>query len=343
MQTQFRNLIFEGGGVKGIACVGAMQVLEERGVLNHIRRVGGASVGAINALLFALGYSVSEQLEILRATSLRDFQDHSLGFARDVRRLLHEFGWNKGQYFAQWVGTLIAAKLGHADATFADLHTQGRASLYVIGTNLATGYAEIFSHERHPAMPLRRALRISMAIPLFFTAVRHGARRDLYVDGGITLNYPIKLFDRLRYLTPQDIPNNARQTPYYQALNLERQRLNPEHSPYIYNRQTLGIRLDTAEEIGLFRYNAQPQGKLIKNLKDYTYALLRALARAQENQHLHSDDWQRTIYINTLDITTLDFHITAAKKELLFQEGVRGAQSYFTWFNDLSTHPINRI
>ena len=33
MTAQFRNLIFESGGVKGIAYVGAMQVLEQRGIV----------------------------------------------------------------------------------------------------------------------------------------------------------------------------------------------------------------------------------------------------------------------------------------------------------------------
>lgn len=40
MTTQFRNLIFEGGGVKGIAYIGVMQIMEGRGLLTGIRRVG---------------------------------------------------------------------------------------------------------------------------------------------------------------------------------------------------------------------------------------------------------------------------------------------------------------
>ncbi|MFO7642865.1 MAG: patatin-like phospholipase family protein, partial [Desulfosarcina sp.] len=55
MTSQFRNLVFEGGGVKGIAYVGAMQVLAQRGLLEDILRVGGTSVGAIQALMVALG------------------------------------------------------------------------------------------------------------------------------------------------------------------------------------------------------------------------------------------------------------------------------------------------
>jgi hypothetical protein len=40
MTYQFKNLIFEGGGVKGIAYVGAIKVLEKKGVMSNIVRVG---------------------------------------------------------------------------------------------------------------------------------------------------------------------------------------------------------------------------------------------------------------------------------------------------------------
>ena len=45
--SQFRNLVFEGGGVKGIAYAGAIGVLEERDILAGIQRVAGTSAGAI--------------------------------------------------------------------------------------------------------------------------------------------------------------------------------------------------------------------------------------------------------------------------------------------------------
>ncbi len=48
MNYPFRKLVFEGGGVKGIAYVGAMEILEENQILQNIHRVGGTSAGAIN-------------------------------------------------------------------------------------------------------------------------------------------------------------------------------------------------------------------------------------------------------------------------------------------------------
>ena len=346
MQTtpQFRNLVFEGGGVKGIAYIGAMEILAQRGHLNHITRVAGTSAGAINALIYALGYDIREQREILESTDFRDFMDSSFGLIRDIRRLARHFGWHKGDFFRDWIGQLIARKLGNADATFADLKAkEGAPDLYVIGTNLSTGFAEVFSAERHADMPLVEALRISMSIPLFFAAVRHGEREDVYVDGGVQLNYPVKIFDRLHYIDEDEQDCACRHTEYYNRENARFLLEQPGRSPYIYNRQTLGLRLDTQEEIALFRYNEPMQGQPIKRFHHYARALLTAIMNQQEKQHLKSDDWQRTLYINTLDVGTTDFDISDQKKRALIEQGLRGAETYFQWFEDQREQPANRL
>ena len=43
--SQFGNLVFESGGVKGIAYAGAVAVLEDKEILPDIRRVAGTSAG----------------------------------------------------------------------------------------------------------------------------------------------------------------------------------------------------------------------------------------------------------------------------------------------------------
>lgn len=73
MAYHFRNLVFEGGGVKGIAYVGAMEVLEEKGILKNITRVGGTSAGAINALLAGLNYTPRRDQGVAQAARLPEF------------------------------------------------------------------------------------------------------------------------------------------------------------------------------------------------------------------------------------------------------------------------------
>jgi NTE family protein len=159
-------------------------------------------------------------------------------------------------------------------------------------------------------MPLATAVRISCRSRSSSPrcATEHA---DVYVDGGVQLNYPVKLFDRERYIDMANEPDAARDTDYYNKENALFELERPGRSPYVYNRQTLGLRLDTREEIGLYRYDEPLAGQADRAFTDYARAA-GALLNAQENQHLHSDDWHRTVYIDTLDVKTTDFEISSA-------------------------------
>jgi NTE family protein len=329
----FCNLVFEGGGVKGIAYLGAMEELRKKGVLPEIKRVGGTSAGAINALLVGLNYGAEETRDVLWKLNFNNFLDDSWGIIRDSRRLLTRFGWYKGRFFRQWIGSLIGVKTGNSESTFADLEVlkekKGFKSLYFIGTNLSTRFSEIFSNEHTPRMCVADAIRISMSIPLFFTAKR-SPRGDVYVDGGLLNNYPVKLFDRKKYTADR---KNQRQTGYYDRINASLKKSDRPISEYIYNRETLGFRLDSKEEISLFRDHAEPPRHKIDDFFDYAWAMIETLMESQQNSHLHSDDWQRTIYIDTLGVKTTEFDLSDVKKAALIESGREGVKKYFEWYN----------
>lgn len=341
MAYHFKNLVFEGGGVKGIAYVGAMQVLKDEGVLEAIERVGGTSAGAINATLFALGFSVEEQRAILNRLNFNNFMDDSWGVIRDTDRLINRFGWYKGDFFHDWISKHIKKKLGDLNATFTHLKAAKRPDLYVYGTNLSTHFGEVFSVEHTPNVRIADAVRISMSIPLFFAAVRN-PRDDVYVDGGVLDNYPIKLFDREKYVLPPNRADMAVKKPYYEKENKRFLNKHPDSSPYVYNKETLGFRLDSKQEIGVFRYGAEPAHDKIDDFFDYAKALVSTIMESQANSHLHSDDWHRTIYIDTLGVKTTEFDLSDAKKKKLEASGAKGAKDYFTWFNNPQSAPYNR-
>ena len=342
MAYHFRNLVFEGGGVKGIAYVGAMEVLETKGILSNIARVGGTSAGAINALLVGLNYTPAETKEILSRLDFRNFLDDEWGVVRDTSRLINEYGWYKGDFFRQWIGERIAAKVGNPDATFNDVHGQaeqhGFRELFFVGTNLSTRFAEVFSYEHTPRWCVADAVRISMSIPLFFAAKR-SVRGDVYVDGGLIDNYPIKLFDREKYL----IDKRLERTPeYYQAHNEALRGEGKDLNPYLYNVETLGFRLDSAKEIAVFRDQAEPEHHKIEDFFAYAYGLVGTVMETQSSQHLHSDDWQRTIYIDTLGVGTTDFDLSDERKTALLESGRTHTEEYFAWYDDPKNQPANR-
>lgn len=80
--TQFRNLVFEGGGVKGIAYAGALSEIDigsHRGILKEIIRVAGTSAGAITATLVALGADGQYVRDVVGNTQFGKFMDDSFG------------------------------------------------------------------------------------------------------------------------------------------------------------------------------------------------------------------------------------------------------------------------
>lgn len=341
MAYHFRNLVFEGGGVKGIAYIGAMQVLEAKGILNMIQRVGGTSAGAINATLFALGFSIAEQRTILKKLDFKKFMDDDIGVIRDTDRLLNKFGWHKGKFFHKWISQHIKKKLGNPNATFEHLKAANKPDLYVYGTNLSTRFGEVFSVEHTPKTRIADAVRISMSIPLFFAAVRN-AREDVYVDGGMLNNYPVKLFDRKKYIAPANAPKMAKETDYYKKENKRFLKKSPSSSPYVYNKETLGFRLDSKQEIGVFRYGAEPVHHEVEDFMDYIKALVATMMENQANLHIHSDDWHRTVYIDTIGVKTTDFKLSDAKKQKLEESGKKGTTEYFKWFDNNKSKPENR-
>ncbi|NGX32002.1 MAG: hypothetical protein K1060chlam4_00040 [Candidatus Anoxychlamydiales bacterium] len=70
------NLVFQGGGAKGILYVGVLRALENMHARKELKRVAGTSAGAITATLVALGFSSSKIREKLQNLDLKVFLDY---------------------------------------------------------------------------------------------------------------------------------------------------------------------------------------------------------------------------------------------------------------------------
>lgn len=330
MTYNFKNLVFEGGVVKGIAYLGAMEVFDSKNILAAVERVGGTSAGAIYAVVTGLNYSIEEIQEIIWNMDFNKFMDDSWGVIRNSSRLLNQFGWFKGDYFLNWMKELIKKKTGSATTTFRQLETMkkinGFKSIYLIGCNLSTGFSEIYSAETTPDMPICDAVRISMSIPVFFASVRT-ANGDTLVDGGTVNNYPVKLFDRKKYVTG----SHYKETDYYQPLNTQNGQYQVD---YVFNEETLGFKLDSKEKIDVFWYKQEPTHSKINDLFDYTKQLVSTVIDMQSDVHLHSDDWARSIYIDSLNVSATDFSLSDETKTKLINSGKEGTLRYFEWYDN---------
>ncbi len=302
-----RNLIFEGGGVKGVAYLGALRVLDEQGILAGIDRVAGTSAGAITALLLGLGYTVDEIQHEVQTLDFKRFLDDSWGVVRDTERLLEDYGWYKGDAFLQWARDRVAQKMGNPDATFLQCGQAGLRKMFFVGANLASHEVEVYSAETTWDMPVARAVRISMSIPLFFEAVK-GPGYNLRVDGGLLWNYPVQLFDNPRYYRRgEGLPGEAAWGP---------------------NPQTLGLKLDSAREIARARKQNGPDLVPINDFFDYAKHLVATIMDMQNALHLKSHDSERTVYIDSLGVGATDFDLSDKKKAELVESGRKAMAAY---------------
>lgn len=173
--------VFQGGGVKGIALVGALQVAESRGV--SFEGVGGASAGAIVAALYAAGYTAAEMRLILEGVHFDSLLDRaSLG--RLV--LTKNLGIYRGKLFQDWIYKLLKNK---GVRLLKDCPKQ----LRIVATNLTERTLTVLDAENYPNLEVAEAIRMSMSIPFVFEPVRLG--RNLMVDGGVLSNFPLSLFN----------------------------------------------------------------------------------------------------------------------------------------------------
>lgn len=70
------GLALSGGGAKGFAHIGAIQVLEEKGIVPDI--ISGTSAGAVVGAFYAAGFSLSEIMKMFMKYEVRDFLSFTL-------------------------------------------------------------------------------------------------------------------------------------------------------------------------------------------------------------------------------------------------------------------------
>jgi len=208
----YRNLALEGGGVRGIAITGALEVLDSIGWLKEIRQVAGTSAGSIQAMMLATGYRPEEIRKLVQEVDFRQFNDGGYFFLGGGIRLKNKYGYYKGEALREWLGKAIDAKTGHADLRFRQLDSLARFNpafrqLHVVVTDLSKQMHFTLSGSTTPDMEIRDAVRASCAIPFYYEPVvlnaggkvvpsdSAGPGARYLVDGGLVANYPYFVFD----------------------------------------------------------------------------------------------------------------------------------------------------
>ncbi|WP_227997829.1 patatin-like phospholipase family protein [Nocardia australiensis] len=305
-QTKNVDLVLEGGGVKGIALLGAVLVLSEAGY--RFPRIAGTSAGAIVAALVAAyqkdGRDLHDLVDVMHRLDYKRFDDGSilqrtLGRVGDGAEVLLHNGAHTGNYLTEWLTPLLAdvgvrtfADLRLPDDPGSSLADYQRYRLVVHASDLSRqvlvrlpwDYAEY--GKPADTQLVVDAVRASMSVPFYFRPVTvdtpHG--QVTWVDGGLLSNFPITVFDRT-----DDRPE--RWPTWGIKLSAQPASDAPDHPQHTPAGLALAC-LQTATNSDANRYQLDTEGVN-----------------------------RRTVYIDTSMTAALDFDITLQTQNLLFESG----------------------
>lgn len=178
-------LIMKGGGVKGLALVGALLELEK---YYDFTAYVGTSAGAIVAGLLAAECSPQQLEDILRRTDFRRFQDGR--WYLWLKNLLLHFYLHPGREFEKWLWEQVKEYNKRTwqlkSPKLRDLRR--RLTIYATQEGEGTVVFDSVSAEDNKTAPLTFAIRCSMSIPVFFKPPMHNGKPVF--DGGLLENFP---------------------------------------------------------------------------------------------------------------------------------------------------------
>ena len=310
------DLVFQGGGVKGIALVGALSAIEEQGYVPN--DVAGASAGAICAALVAAGYTAAELKDVLESTDFFAFEDKGwedrIPIAGIPFSLLTDHGIFEGRAFQAWMQGLLAAKgitkFGQLRDEDAD-DERFRYRLQVIVSDVTERQLLLLPKDAGiigldpDDLDIAHAVRMSMSIPIFFepvTITDKTKKEHTLVDGGMLSNFPVWVFD------------DGTADPPWPTFGLKL--VDPDPKQVITGE---------APAIAIKHTG-------VKGLIEYLMGLVSTMTDAHDKLYLERDTFVRTITISNCGVKTTQFDLNDAAKDELYRSGVKAATDFFsTW------------
>lgn len=168
-------LVLSGGGVFGAALLGALHCLH----IDTFDVFAGTSIGAIISALLVIGHSPMELLRLIAAEPCLVSTDQI-----DLNR----FGVASQNKIKTLLIKLFSEKT--TDRSFQDIYKTFGKELIIVATNLSRQAPVYFQRHDFPDLSVIDALMMSSCVPMVFPYILF--ENDVYVDGFVTDNFPIK-------------------------------------------------------------------------------------------------------------------------------------------------------
>lgn len=317
------DLVFEGGGIKGIALVGAYSVLEEQGY--RPQNMAGTSAGAIVAVLLAAGYSAAELKQITLDFDFTRLMDEGpedkIPIVGAPLSILLDQGIYEGKYLVTQMEQHLRAK---GVRTFGDLvrpesgsDLLRRYAVQIIASDLTERRLLVLPRDARllgvepDALEVSHAVRMSMSIPIVFEPVRHrdpATRKEhLIVDGGLLSNYPVWIFD------PHGVPSR----PTFGMRMVEDDKTS-----------TVGDRVPEPEQV--LNSFLGPLARL--QTVSFILSMAMTMMEAHDRLYIETSDFARTIPIPSLGVGSAQFDLSRERRQALYESGRKAAEEFLqTW------------
>lgn len=181
--------IFQGGGVKGFAYIGAICALEENKI--YCTKAAGTSIGAIFASLLMCGYTGKELAYLSKYINLEDLVDKQ---KQKITKCIKERGLYSTNRIEILLDELYKVKGYHY---LSELNHNDESILKVVASDITNRKKIIFPDDlinyNINEIPIAKAVTMSISYPLFFKPLK--LNNSTIIDGGIYDNFPTEIIN----------------------------------------------------------------------------------------------------------------------------------------------------
>lgn len=188
--SMVKHLIISGGGPLIFQSMGIVQHLEKNNIFNksNLTSIYGTSSGAIVGLFICLGY----EWDVINKFMIeRPWENLYYIGTEQIYNGLKQCGFYNRDIIVKSYKSLFEAKDISIDVTMKEFYERTNIDYHLITYEVNSLQMEDISHETYPDIKVIDAIHMTSGLPVFFRPVF--IDNKCFIDGGIALNYPLKL------------------------------------------------------------------------------------------------------------------------------------------------------
>lgn len=189
---QITHIVFAGNALKSLCICGILRYIYCYNMDKNIRDVAGTSMGAFFSLAYALKIPIEKLEEIISNTIKSDV---SKIYPTNFFELINNFGLNNPLDYVKGIRNYIKDVYNQDDMTFLELTKKNGINLYISVTEVNSGSNVIFNVDNYPNISVLDAVSASMSLPIISKPIIINGK--YYIDGYLTNNFPIEVFNHI--------------------------------------------------------------------------------------------------------------------------------------------------